>query len=394
MTEYLQYHDPSKCYGCRSCEQICPQKAITMKQNLEGFFYPILDESVCIKCGLCAKACPYDNIVMASKQPLKVFAAQNKNSDALKSSSSGGVFSAIADYVLGSGGAVAGCVFDDGFKVIHIVTEEPTIVEKMRGSKYVQSDTQNSYTEIRKRLERGQLVFFSGTPCQVDGLKRYLGKDYEKLITVDLICHGVPSPALFAEYIKNVEQKKGKITDIRFRNKVRNGWCSQGSISYLKYDTKKTYTISPYNASYYYYYYLANNVNRMSCYSCKYSTTQRVGDISIGDYWNIQDIRPDIDSSDGISLMLVNSERGKKLVKSLADKVYLYETELAPAVKGNGNLSKPCDSPDSRKDIYSRIKEHGYAMVAKKDCKYQYVIPFFRRYTPRSIKEFLKKILH
>lgn len=393
MNSYLLTHNEAACYGCRSCEQICPQKAIIMKPNEEGFFYPLLDESVCIKCGLCAKACPYDNTVMASKQPLKVFAAQNKNNNALKNSSSGGIFSAIADYVLGSGGAVAGCVFDDDFKAIHVVTEEPAIVEKMRGSKYVQSDTQNSYTEIRKRLERGQLVFFSGTPCQVDGLKKYLGKDYENLITVDLICHGVPSPALFAEYLNDIEHRKGKITDIRFRNKVRNGWCSQGSITYLKGNTEKTYTISPYNASYYYYY-LANNVNRMSCYLCKYSTTQRVGDISIGDYWNIQDVQPDINSNGGISLILVNSERGQELVKSLADKVSLHETQLAPAVKGNGNLLKPCDLPESRKDIYRRIKEHGYAMVAKKDCKYQYVIPFFRKHTPHSVKEFLKKMLH
>lgn len=392
MNHYLTTQDETDCYGCRACEQICPQKAIVMEPNEEGFLYPALDDSLCVKCGLCAKACPHDNTVMSPEIPIGVYAAQYKQEDALDNSSSGGIFSAVADYVLERAGAVAGCVFDNSFKAVHVVTENRDIVKKMRGSKYVQSDTQNTYAEIKQRLDRGQFVLFSGTPCQVDGLKRYLGNEYDNLLTVDLICHGVPSPAIFAEYLKDTEQKKGTITDIKFRNKKRNGWCSQGSVSYLNGSREQTCTISPFNASFYNYYYLQNNISRMSCYSCKYSSVQRVGDITIGDYWNIGDVLPDLDFKKGISVILVNSERGIKLIDALKDRILLYKTELSSAVKGNGNLSKPCDLPESRKDIYRRIKEQGYAAVAEQDCKYQYLIPFLRKHTPKIVKKILKKI--
>lgn len=393
MTEYLLYNNPSKCYGCRACEQVCPQKAITMEANDEGFLYPVLKESLCVKCGLCAKVCPHDNPGAVPDAPLKVFAAQYNKREVLEESSSGGVFSAVADYVLQESGAVSGSVFDDHFRAIHLVTDNPQIVEKMRGSKYVQSDTQSTYPEIKVRLNRGQFVLFSGTPCQVDGLKKYLGSDYKKLVTIDLICHGVPSPDLLDKYLKEKEKKQGRISDLKFRNKRRNGWCAQGSITYHRGKTHKVRTISPYNSSYYNFYF-ANNINRMCCYSCKYSSVRRVGDISIGDYWNIGEILPDIDSRNGISALLVNSESGLRLIETLRTKILLYDTDLISAVSGNGNLAKPSDLPASRKDIYKRINEQGYTRVAKEECKYQYVFPFLKKHTPRILKQYLKRVVY
>lgn len=388
MTSYIHGQDTAKCYGCRACEQICPKQAIEMKANPEGFLYPVLTEDKCIKCGLCSKVCPYDT-PSSMNTPVQAVAAQYKNSDALRTSSSGGMFSAAADYILSNGGYVAGCIFDDALVATHILTNRPELVEKMRGSKYVQSDLRDVYTQIRDCLKEGAMVLYTGTPCQVDGLRCFLRKDYANLFTMDLICHGVPSPKLLSDYLTTVEAKKGAVSDIKFRDKQRNGWCSQGSITY----SNKTKTITPFNNSYYYYYYLQNSISRMSCYSCKYATDSRVGDLTIGDYWNISNEFPDLDVSAGFSAVLINTEKGKKLFAEMSAGLNVYETKLDAVIKGNGNLSSPSPLPESRKDIYTRIAREGYGAVAKKDCKYQYVRPFVRKYMPKGVKKLLKKLL-
>lgn len=388
MTSYLVSNSPINCYGCRACEQICPRKAIVMKENSEGFLYPILMEDQCTKCGMCYQVCPYDS-PSSVNVPIEAIAAQYKDRISLLASSSGGLFSALADYVLANKGYVAGCIFDESFNAVHILTNQKEMVEKMRGSKYVQSNLKNVYSDIQVCLREGSLVMFTGTPCQVDGLRCFLRHEYSNLLTVDIICHGVPSPRLFALYIKSVSQKNGNILDIKFRDKQRNGWCSQGSITY----SNKTKTISPYNSSYYYYYYLKNCISRMSCYSCKYSTKARVSDVTIGDYWNISDDFPDLDTSAGFSAVLLNTQKGKRFFAEISSKLQTYETRLDAVVRGNGNLHAPTIMPKSRIDIYSRIAAEGYDSVAKKDCKYQYVKPFVRKHMPKGLKKILKKIL-
>ena len=391
MTEYLLRHDPSTCYGCRACEHICPKGAISMAPDPEGFLYPVLREADCIRCGRCADVCPYDKTT-PDLQPRQTYAAQYKKRDALRVSSSGGMFSAAADYILSRGGAVAGCVFDEGFTAVHVVSKAPDIIAKMRGSKYVQSDVGTVYPQFQRLLEAKTPVLFTGTPCQVDGLKRYLNKEYGSLFTVDLICHGVPSPALFKQYLESLRQKSGTISDIRFRDKPRNGWRSQGSVTAVRGGKAKTRSISPFNDSYYQYYYLRNCVSRQSCYTCKYSSSKRVGDITIGDYWNINEIKPELDVKDGFSAVLINSRQGQRLFEAIRSELNVFETDLSAAVAGNGNLSKPCDMPAARKNIYSRIREQGYDAVAAQDCRYSHVIPFLKRHTPKFIKKLLKKI--
>ena len=388
MTSYLISGDPSQCYGCRACEHVCPQKAITMSTNEEGFWYPELDAEKCVHCQLCVKVCPYDTPSDAHASSCAV-AVQNQNNEALLESSSGGIFSALADYVLANQGYVAGCVFDDSFTAVHILTDQHEGVKRMRGSKYVQSDLNDVYLQIRDRLQQGALVLFTGTPCQADGLRGFLKKDYENLLTVDLICHGVPSPGLFRQYLESLAQKKGTITDIRFRDKRRNGWCSQGSVTY----SKKTKTITPFNDSYYYCYYLQNSVSRMCCYSCKYASTRRVGDITIGDFWNIGDVLPDVDATAGFSAVLVNTEKGQRFLNQIADNVKMYETSVETVVKGNGNLSQPSPMSEKRQFIFSQIAAQGYDHVAKQECKFQYVRPFIRKHMPKGIKRFLKKLI-
>ena len=387
MTEYIRFKDPSKCYGCNACVQICPRAAILMEPNDEGFLYPIIDASKCINCGLCAKICPAENI-SSTNIPMKVYAAQDKNLPALLDSSSGGLFSTFAERIISDNGYVVGCIFNEELKAVHILTNRKELVEKMRGSKYVQSDIRGIYNQIKTCLLAGNRVLFTGTPCQVDGLKRFLCKDYETLITVDLICHGVPSPLLLSDYLKSVSERKGKVIDIRFRDKKRNGWCSQGSISY----NNRVKTISPYNSSYYYYY-LQNSVSRVCCYSCKYSSIKRVSDITIGDYWNIETVIPKINSKNGYSVCLINTIRGNKFFDGVKDKLYYYETTLEDAVKGNGNLSSPCHMPETRRYIYYRIKKEGWAQVEKTEFKPKKFLPFIQKCVPKSIKRGIKKIL-
>ena len=391
MTEYLISGDKEKCCGCSACVQVCPVSAITFAPDDEGFLYPEINKSLCVKCGRCKQVCPYDSAVCGSV-PIKTYAMINQNSEELLNSSSGGAFIASANRIIKDGGFVCGCIFNEELKAIHILSSNSAAVKKMQGSKYVQSDLGGVYAEIKDKLENGKAVLFSGTPCQVDGLKKYLGKEYALLYTADLICHGVPSPRLWADFIESEKVVGKNITDIKFRDKKRNGWCAQGSLTYQNAKKKKTITMSPFNSSYYNMYF-SNCTSRPCCYSCRYSNTNRVGDVTIGDYWNIADILPKIDTSGGVSAVLVNTEKGDRLIEKIRDGAMLTETPLKAAVAGNGNLSAPCQKPDSRGDIYKRIAENGYAAVAEKECHYKRVMPFIRRHMPKGLKTALKKIL-
>lgn len=359
-----------------------------MKPSAEGFLFPVVDEGKCLRCGLCAKVCPYDTD-NGTKEPLKAFAAQYKNTNALEKSSSGGVFSALSDYVLTNGGYVSGCVFNEDFVAAHTVTNEKETVEKMRGSKYVQSDTLDVYTQIKSLLENGERVLFTGTPCQVHGLKSFLRKDFDTLFTVDLICHGVPSPKLLSDYLETVRAKHGDISELTFRNKKLNGWYSAGSIGYKN----KIKTISPFNNSYYNLYYYQNSVSRKSCYECKYACLSRVGDITVGDFWGAEDIFSEINAEKGVSAVLVNTEKGQTLLNEIRENLILVETDANTVAKNNGNLNEPCRMPEARGNIYERIATEGYEKVAKSDCRYQYVRPLLRRLIPKSIKKRLRKLL-
>lgn len=390
LTSYLTTYNPEQCYGCRACEQVCPKNAISMTPNSEGFLYPVVDAMKCIDCSLCYKTCPYDNNAQ-KLMPLQAFALQYNDEERLISSSSGAAFPAIADYVLSQGGYVAGCIFNDRIEAVHVVTNDIVTVKKMSGSKYVQSDVQRVYSEVKHLLDIDKFVLFSGTPCQVAGLIKYLRKPYENLLTIDLICHGVPSPLLLESYINTY---KGRVSQLKFRDKKLNGWCSQGSLQIETVANKtKIKKISPYSDSYYYYYYLQNSVSRMSCYECAFSATTRVADITIGDYWNVRDVLPDLNVDKGMSVVLVNTVKGQEILNAISKNIKLYETTIEDAVKGNGNLQKPCEMPEQRLYIYDKIMKYGYAQTAKQECHYQYLIPILKRLMPASLKKVLRKIV-
>lgn len=390
MIKYYNTHNHADCYGCGACEQICGHKAIQLKANVEGFLYPEVDTDKCSNCGLCERVCPID--VPPKGQVKQTIACQYQN-ESLIDSASGGLFKAVADYVLDHNGYVAGCVFDESFNPIHILSNSPKDISRMQGSKYVQSKIGNVYNEVKKQLKEGVLVLFSGTPCQVAGLKEFLMDKYNNLITLDLICHGVPSPKLLQLYLDTSFRTKGKITDFKFRNKRKNGWCSQGSVTVESNGKIKEKRTTPYTDSYYYYYYLANNISRICCYSCKYSSVSRVGDITIGDYWNLQNILPDFDCQNGVSVALVNTETGRRVLDNLDDRLIKKETTLQQAVDNNGNLEAPCLMPEKRNLIYSEIEKYGYIAVAKSECHYQHLKPVLQRLIPASLKRVIKKFI-
>lgn len=296
------------CTGCRTCEQLCPKQCISMKSNGEGFLVAEVDESVCVNCGLCRKRCPQNNIP-EKHSPIEVLAARYKDNDKLRNSASGGAFAAMAQYVLSQGGTVFGAAYQVDWSVGHIAVYDEKNLYKLQGSKYVQSDTLHTYSEVRALLDEGKKVLFSGTSCQIGGLRAFLRKDYDNLLTVDLICHGVASPLLFRKYIEWLGQKvKGKILFYNFRDKT-GGWG-------LGYKTKTKTKTKPSNLDPYYYHFLKGDTYRECCYRCNYCSQARVGDITIGDYWGIEQAHPSFYSTKGVSVVLLNNRQSHKAVRS------------------------------------------------------------------------------
>lgn len=388
MNNYLITNNDTNCYGCRACQMSCPARAIEMLPNNEGFLYPVLDLSKCIKCNICETVCPFENSSGIIKNPTATFVCQNSNESDLMISSSGGVFLAVSRYILSINGYVCGCIFDSNMSAKHIITNEFSEIKKMCGSKYVQSDLTNTYPQIKDLLEKKQTVLFTGTPCQVAGLQCYLKKDYSNLFTMDLICHGVPSPMLLKAYL---ESCRGTVHELRFRDKQLNGWGPKGSITIEKKGRTCTERISPYNNSYYQMYYINNNVNRCSCYECQYAQQGRVGDISAGDFWNNSEHYNKHACEKGLSALMVNTEQGRLLIDNVD--LVLMPIDYDSIAKGNPNLSKPNHKPESRDSFYSRLDELGYKKLSQEECKYSYFIPFVKRHIPRFVKKALKKVI-
>lgn len=297
-----------QCCCCAACMNICPTQAITIKADVDGFTFPEINKDLCTECGLCNKVCAFQNIPVKGDDPIATYAAINKNSNILSASASGGVFGALASLVFDQKGVVFGCAYNDILEPEHISIDNLLDLEKIQGSKYVQSDINTTYTEAKRYLENGRYVLFTGTPCQIAGLKSFLGKDYENLITADLICHGVPSAKFFKGYIKYLEGKlKGRVIDFKFRDKSK-GWGLMGKVIYKKGDKILEKFINP-KTSYYYDYFLKGYIYRENCYECKYACGSREGDFTMGDYWGIEKVHPEIETKNGVSVFLINSKK-------------------------------------------------------------------------------------
>lgn len=334
--------EPAKCSGCFACVNVCPVCAIQMHIGKIGHIYPLITDK-CIECGKCQKICPANNPVDLH-QPKRTYAFWVKDDNEHRTSTSGGAAACFTNYILKNAGVVYGCAFLRPGDISHIKIEKIEDAYKLKGSKYVHSHINDSYKLIKSDLKNGSTVLFIGLPCQVAGLKNYIAEDSPRLYTIDLICHGVPSQHLLFQYIESIGIKREDINTISFRNQDGFNFEIQTDSGklYKKNETKDLY-------------YMAFNDNlcfRDSCYDCKYATSMRCGDLTIGDFWGLgQKIPFNYNTNGNISVVLVNTHRGYQLMELAGDSYIAVERTLDEAMAGNHNLNKPSVSSN-------RVKFH------------------------------------
>ena len=354
------------CCGCRACEQICPVKAITMKFDEEGFLRANIDYSICVSCGKCYAVCPVNGSKNLYKREEIYYAAYSKKNSIIRNSSSGGLFSVFANYFLDEGGTVYACRFDSDLNPIHDKITNEEEIDYFRRSKYIQSDTKNTFSLAREDLEKGRLVLYVGTPCQISGLKSFLGKEYDNLFCIDLICHGVPSSKLFKENIAYWEGRyKSKLKCYEFRKKPR--YYYYYFFFFLETMTGKKIEKPYFYDAYYEAFYNFKDYNEI-CYSCPYARPERTGDVTIGDFhWAINHHKELTNSpSYSISCLLINSKQGKAMVEAISDNLIMYETKWNWIIERNRNLLKPTLRPKWRDYFYSDIKRLGYTRFVRR----------------------------
>lgn len=327
-----------ECTGCMACSNIC-DIAIKVVTDKEGFRRPVIINNDCSKCGKCVNACPVLTPVVPEKTIThQVFACTNSSKLVRLDSSSGGVFTELAKFVLQKKGGVFGAAFTNECVVIHIEIDSENDLSKLRKSKYVQSDVGQCLKKAKERLEAGQYVLFSGLPCQIAGLYSYLGKDYDRLYTVDILCKGVPSPGVFAEFICETEKHWGcKVQEINFREK-KYGWGNRAMMVLTFANGKQR--VSPLTLSSFGSGFSTDLFSRPSCYNCKYKNKDRVGDITLGDFWGIgKDLSFDKLKKEGVSFVMLNSKKGKELFNSIRANLLVDERNLSEASKNNSALT-------------------------------------------------------
>lgn len=334
--------DKSKCCGCCACVDICAHKAITLKTDIEGFWYPEVNSNLCTDCGLCEKICPELNIEQLKQndypKPVKTIAAIHKRMDIRWDSTSGGAFSALADVMYEQGGYVSGAIYNDDFSVRNYISKNPDDLVKLRSSKYLQSKAEGLYAEIRGLLRKGEKVLACGTPCQMAALRSFLRKDYDNLIIVDFICRGVNSPKVYRKYLDSLERKHGgKVVYVKAKNKEL-GW--RNLTRKVVFDNGAVYygvsMVDDFRRGYH-----TNVYCRPSCYSCQYKGFPRMSDITIADYWGIEKVDPNMDNNIGTSMILLNSKKGEEYFEQVKGKLDFIETRFESVLPGNLALVSP-----------------------------------------------------
>ena len=344
------------CCGCTACYSICPNKAITMEEDSEGFKYPKIDKDKCIDCNLCKKVCPVLNRNKnSSLKKAKIIRVNNK--EILNQSTSGGFFTPLSNFIINNKGYVFGAVFE-GNKITHKYFNRLEEIELFRGSKYVQSDLNDSFITIKKLLKEDNYVLFSGTPCQVSGLKSYLKKSYEKLLTVDVICHGTPSPLLFRKYVEYMEKKyNSKIKKINFRNKTYG--YHVGTMK-IEFENGKKYYGSA-RIDYMLKSFFTEISSRPSCYECKFKSKEHISDFTIFDCWSASKINNAIKDDDkGFTNLIINSKKGDKIFKVIEKQYEVYDSDLEKAILLDGIMVEHnAIKNDNRDNFYNCLNANG-----------------------------------
>lgn len=345
--------EPSLCTGCTACYNICPVKAISMKENEEGFLYPSVDYSKCIKCGKCISICPTINHKLSNNdESVDVYVAYNTDEKIRERSSSGGVFTLIAENILNDGGIVYGVAFDDQWNVVHRRVDNINDLDLLRGSKYVQSNLCDTYSRCVYDLKSGKKVLFSGTPCQITGLYSFLGKPYNNLFTVDIICHGVPSPLVWRKYLSE-RFEVSNIKSINFRSKT-NGW-SNFSVK-IEQRNKLNYEIKA-NEDVFMKGFLDNLYLRASCHNCRFKSVGRFSDITLADAWGVEEFKPELYCSTGTSMVLIQSERGKKLLNDISKYLEISKVPVSVVMKYNSAVNKSVLKHKNREVFFSKLND-------------------------------------
>ncbi len=345
ITEY------DKCTGCAACYSVCPEKCISMKENQEGFLYPEVNEDLCIKCGMCRKTCPVNRAHFKELSDMpETYLSRSRNESIRRCSASGGVFTQIAKNFLSEGNSIVyGCVYGENFEVCHAAVSDTDNVEKLSRSKYVQSRIGDIYKDVRQKLLEGKRVLFSGTACQIYGLHSFLGKEYDALYCIDVVCYGVPSPKVYFKYLRWVSEKNGQIDKVVMRDKqiykkfyracyaidLKNGK------KYMKLTADDPFALS----------FFRNLSIRRSCYECHFKTVHRISDITIGDCWFSENLS-ELEDVDGVTLTIVHSEKGKQLMES--GNIESVTVNSEKAIKANGGKIYSCAVKNPERDEFFR----------------------------------------
>lgn len=365
------------CTGCGTCSVICPRHCVTMVPDEYGFYHPEINKSQCVDCNLCRKKCPQNN-KENKRLPLKVFAAWNKDPDERESSSSGGIAAGFYQYALEHKYYICGTKFSKGMALRHMITKNQKDRMLFKGSKYVQSLAYPIFEEIQFLLKQGEKILFVGTPCQVSGLLAFLGKEPQNLITVDLVCHGVPSQKYLIEHLKNVSNLKIDSEDIEITFRDKKGWYldikQNGNSNYRRLSHKDLYYKGFLNALFY----------RESCYHCKYACTERVADITIGDFWGLGKMYSVSYITEKVSLVLINSCKGEEFWNNAKQFFIFEERTIDEAVIDNEQLVHPSSYNQLTNRFKTLYLKQGFENAAKK-CLRKVILKYKK-------EEFLTKL--
>lgn len=381
----IEIKDKKECCGCYACYNICPKQCIEMKSDGEGFWYPKINKTQCINCNLCEKVCPIINKIKCSNDKRTSYAMINKDEQIRKKSSSGGIFTLLAEFVINNNGSVYGAAFDEYFNVRHIRINKIQDIALLRGSKYVQSRIGKVLSQVKTDLDNDKLVLFTGTPCQIQGLKAFLRKDYINLILMDIICHGVPSPLIWQRYLTSIKDNYNQeIKDVYFRCKD-TGW-KEYSIKivfdedvYKKIGLNDTFMRG----------FIGDVYLRPSCYTCNFKGIERASDVTVADFWGIENVLPQMDDDKGTSLVVIHSEKGKQLFDKLSDKMILSEINLNDGIKYNPSMITSVRYNKKREDFFAELNA-GRNLI---NLIEKYTRLSFKQRVKRKIKSAIKKLI-
>lgn len=390
---YFSSHDQFECCGCGGCRQVCPVSCISMTQMDDGFFYPEINQAICIHCDKCMDVCPFhqSNKALRACRSRDCFYGWHKNDVIRMQSTSGGAFSALAELFLENCGSfVYGALYDENWRVYHSGVNSRHRLDRLRQSKYIQSDLGDCYREIKDKLKHNRKVLFCGTPCQVNGLLLFLGKDDNNLLSVEFICHGVTSPAIFKTYIKHLEKNHcARVTKFRFRDKVTTGNILSLGHTTIDFENGKRQSSE---CNLYLRGYISGLMQRKSCEKCPYASPYRSADITLGDFWGIEGIIPELEdeAQKGISLILGNTEKGHVFCETLSGKMHLIRTEVAYAFNGiNKQLEKPVQSHKKKQQFQNDLKKLGMPLALAKALGLRYMLLMYYEWCVRRVKAYL-----